>query len=290
MKPPLPWATFLFFLLSSLVSAQGDPNANLSSYLTGALNLANDTSSSGPQSTFDSVLARVLRGVSTECKTCPHSLCSNVDWFPEMYQFRATCWTEGENVGGQKLWLGTSSQTCYIPVYDTLTYWRSYKNDLPPCASVPQPNVLRQHKNVTSPTACRLCPHNSCERLGDYPAHAHITLTCYANSVREECLGYCPKSDAGMDSSGSGPVQGDWQTESRTGAGSVKKTRGWCGRMVQNSKQLLYSCLFSSKTCKGTGVLRPCSFSAKELSHSFIVILDNYNYNLLNRSPHQLHY
>jgi hypothetical protein len=51
---------------------------------------------------FDSIWVRVLRGLTTECKSCPSPLCSNTDFYGPSLQFMAICWAGGAPVNDTK--------------------------------------------------------------------------------------------------------------------------------------------------------------------------------------------
>lgn len=60
--------------------------------------------------------------VITECKTCPRSLCTNLDTYSQSYgAFNVTCWTRGTKIMGDDLWLKTD-KGCYVTQYDVLKY------------------------------------------------------------------------------------------------------------------------------------------------------------------------
>jgi hypothetical protein len=52
---------------------------------------------------FDSVWAKVLPHVTTECKTCPYALCPNKDFYLGQFMFRATCWATGQKINATRL-------------------------------------------------------------------------------------------------------------------------------------------------------------------------------------------
>jgi hypothetical protein len=51
---------------------------------------------------FDSVVVKVRGGVTTECKSCPNSLCSNKEFYGPYVQFDAGCWATGALVNNTK--------------------------------------------------------------------------------------------------------------------------------------------------------------------------------------------
>jgi hypothetical protein len=60
--------------------------------------------------------------VITECKTCPRSLCTNLDTYSQSYgPLNVTCYTRGTKIMGDDLWLKTD-KSCYVTQYDVLEY------------------------------------------------------------------------------------------------------------------------------------------------------------------------
>jgi hypothetical protein len=60
--------------------------------------------------------------VITECKTCPRSLCTNLDTYSQSYgAFNVTCWTRGTKIMSDDLWLKTD-KGCFVTQYDVLEY------------------------------------------------------------------------------------------------------------------------------------------------------------------------
>jgi hypothetical protein len=58
---------------------------------------------------------------NTECKTCPHSLCTNKLFYSYEETFNATCWTRGTKIVDDNLWL-KSEAGCYVTQYDVIDY------------------------------------------------------------------------------------------------------------------------------------------------------------------------
>lgn len=58
---------------------------------------------------------------STECKTCPRSLCPNTIDYTDGDTFNVTCWTQGTKIMGDRLWLKNEAG-CYITQYDVIEY------------------------------------------------------------------------------------------------------------------------------------------------------------------------
>lgn len=44
------------------------------------------------------VPSTVEDGIQTECKTCPYSLCTNIEPYEYGHEMNLTCWTEGEKI------------------------------------------------------------------------------------------------------------------------------------------------------------------------------------------------
>lgn len=86
-----------------LASSQASPNESAQTRLKQSTP-ARPTSakqSSGPR-LFDTVWAKVRRGVNTECKACPDPLCTNKNWFGSAHHFRASCYATGATVNNTK--------------------------------------------------------------------------------------------------------------------------------------------------------------------------------------------
>lgn len=60
--------------------------------------------------------------IYTECKTCPHVLCPNVQNDDvDVGAFSVTCWAHGTKIMGNDLWLKTELG-CYVTQYDVTEY------------------------------------------------------------------------------------------------------------------------------------------------------------------------
>jgi hypothetical protein len=60
--------------------------------------------------------------IPTECKTCPHTLCPNVQNDDvDLGTFNVTCWAHGTKIMGDDLWLKTELG-CYVTQYDVTEY------------------------------------------------------------------------------------------------------------------------------------------------------------------------
>jgi hypothetical protein len=42
---------------------------------------------------------------------------------------------------------------------------------------------------------CRVCPNDNCDIVGSYTPSGRVTLTCYAQTVSNQCMSYCAKAD-----------------------------------------------------------------------------------------------
>lgn len=76
---------------------------------------------------------------STECKTCPHSLCPNTLAYGYEDSFNATCWTRGTKIADTNLWL-QSEAGCYVTEYDVIEYEGDCKH---------QPSVRTNGKKIS---------------------------------------------------------------------------------------------------------------------------------------------
>jgi hypothetical protein len=94
---------------------------------------------------------------------------------------------------------------------DTIPYWRKCgsiqiqvhrpeteciadTDDLRRCETVREA-FTRQNANMASTAACRICPNDNCDVVGNYSPSGRATLTCQAQTVSNQCMTYCPKPD-----------------------------------------------------------------------------------------------
>jgi hypothetical protein len=49
-----------------------------------------------------SIINTVEKGVNTECKTCPWTLCTNKEFYEGTDNVTLTCWTHGTEIAGDR--------------------------------------------------------------------------------------------------------------------------------------------------------------------------------------------
>lgn len=120
---------------------------------------------------------------TTQCKTCPYNLCTNVNvpWGGDIVTL--TCWTNGELVGDARRWLKTTDN-CYITEYDLIEYPGDFSVDLKHCGNTPF-DITRQPAKVRYLSECKWSYSTSAESIKYYGRDVDVTLTCWAESERK---------------------------------------------------------------------------------------------------------
>jgi hypothetical protein len=116
---------------------------------------------------------------TSQCKTCPWDLCTNVlvPWGGE--SIVATCWTEGDNNGDTDLWVKTTDE-CYLSEFD-LTEQFDFRSELEWCGEVPL-EITRQDATVRYLSECKWGRSTSSESMRFYGRDLDVELTCWDES------------------------------------------------------------------------------------------------------------
>ncbi|OCL14595.1 hypothetical protein AOQ84DRAFT_280768 [Glonium stellatum] len=124
----------------------------------------------------------VEHGVSTECKTCPYSLCTNKLYYDsDTPAVVLQCWTHGTEIAGDNIWLGTSDG-CYVTQYDLALYNGSYTRDLEYCGSDSEEENLTEDAATTQyDTECNICPWIDCDTVQYLGPQTDLIVTCWTN-------------------------------------------------------------------------------------------------------------
>ncbi|PVH99550.1 hypothetical protein DM02DRAFT_711301 [Periconia macrospinosa] len=124
--------------------------------------------------------------IDSECKTCPRSLCPNVDLKVDNVtnEFNVTCWTRGTKIMGDNLWLKTESD-CYLTQYDVHEYDGNWDEDLAYCGRQSEEQHLTlEDATLQYKTECRICPFTgSCDVVAYLPEETDVTLTCWTDAA-----------------------------------------------------------------------------------------------------------
>ncbi|KAF2830840.1 hypothetical protein CC86DRAFT_402844 [Ophiobolus disseminans] len=116
---------------------------------------------------------------STECKTCPRSLCSNARVYERDDALSVSCWTRGTKIMGDNTWLKTDSG-CYITQYDVLEYEGDYITDLAYCGrDSEEQNLTIEDAETKYKTECSICPTVSCDTVAYLAENTELELTCW---------------------------------------------------------------------------------------------------------------
>ncbi|KAF2193693.1 hypothetical protein K469DRAFT_728830 [Zopfia rhizophila CBS 207.26] len=116
---------------------------------------------------------------NTECKTCPHSVCTNKLYYGLGDSFNATCWTRGTKIMGDNLWL-KSEVGCYVIQYDVLEYQGDYTTDLEYCGKQSEKmRITEEDATLQYKTECRICPQIDCDVIAYLPEDTDVALTCW---------------------------------------------------------------------------------------------------------------
>ncbi|KAF2706158.1 hypothetical protein K504DRAFT_438186 [Pleomassaria siparia CBS 279.74] len=118
---------------------------------------------------------------NTECKTCPHSLCTNKLWYTYDEGFNVTCWTRGTTIVDDDLWL-KSEAGCYVTQYDVVDYEGDYTEVLPYCGRASEAQTITtQDATLKYKSECQICPTLECDVVSYLPEETDVTLTCWTD-------------------------------------------------------------------------------------------------------------
>ncbi|KAF2659893.1 hypothetical protein K491DRAFT_590251 [Lophiostoma macrostomum CBS 122681] len=118
---------------------------------------------------------------NTECKTCPHSLCTNTAVYETNDSFNATCWARGTKIVDGNIWL-KSVAGCYVTQYDVLEYSGDYTTDLEYCGKASEvENLTELDATLAYKTECNICPTIDCDNAAYLPEDTDLTLTCWTD-------------------------------------------------------------------------------------------------------------
>ncbi|RAL61783.1 hypothetical protein DID88_002846 [Monilinia fructigena] len=122
------------------------------------------------------------RGVATECKTCPYSLCTNQKYYDYDTIVSLICWTTGTVIDGDSTWLRTSDD-CYVTQYDLADYAGEYETDLSFCGQDSTIEHITTAPATTKyNTECNICDDNSsCETIKYLKYGTDIAVTCWTD-------------------------------------------------------------------------------------------------------------
>lgn len=116
---------------------------------------------------------------STECKTCPYSLCTNKLYYDGGDNLTTTCWTRGSKIVGDNLWLKTDSG-CYVTQYDLVEYEGDYREDLEYCGRASEEeHITEEDATLQYKSECQICPYLGCDIVAYLPEETDVTLTCW---------------------------------------------------------------------------------------------------------------
>jgi hypothetical protein len=139
---------------------------------------------------------------ATTCKKCPYLLCANIEapWYDEVLTF--TCYTEGELIDDNDLWLKTTSN-CYVAEYDLIEYAGDYTQELEYCGEV-ELDITEQDATVRYLSEGKWGYDTSSESLEYYGRDEDVTLTCWTDGADVNGNGYWYKTTDNCHISGSG--------------------------------------------------------------------------------------
>ncbi|QSZ37570.1 hypothetical protein DSL72_008668 [Monilinia vaccinii-corymbosi] len=122
------------------------------------------------------------RGVATECKTCPYTLCTNKEYYGYNTIVSLICWTTGTVIAGDSTWLRTSDD-CYVTQYDLAAYAGEYETDLSFCGhDSTLEHITTAPATTKYNTECNICDDNtSCEVVKYLKYGTDITVTCWTD-------------------------------------------------------------------------------------------------------------
>ncbi|PGG97547.1 hypothetical protein AJ79_09162 [Helicocarpus griseus UAMH5409] len=123
----------------------------------------------------------VERGINTECKKCPFSLCPNVEAYGGGDNVTLECWASGTNVNGDVTWLRTTTG-CYITQWDLIEYQGDYTQALPHCGDIAEV-YKKTHGKTKYYTECNIYPAIRGDHIKMYKYGIDLVLTCYTDDA-----------------------------------------------------------------------------------------------------------
>ncbi|CEJ79835.1 hypothetical protein VHEMI00052 [[Torrubiella] hemipterigena] len=139
---------------------------------------------------------------STQCKKCPYQLCTNVNIPYGGDNITATCWTNGDKIDDDDMWLKTVDN-CYVAEYDLKEYAGDWSQDLKYCGKVPK-TITTQKSKVRYLSECKWESGTSSETIKYYGRDVDITLTCWVEGSEIVKDKYWYKTTDNCHVSGSG--------------------------------------------------------------------------------------
>ena len=116
---------------------------------------------------------------NTECKTCPHSLCSNTLYYSYDEPLNVTCWTRGTRIIDTSLWLRSTSD-CYVTEYDLTDNVTDWTSALSYCGENSEDeNLTLEDATTKYKTECRICTSISCDTVAYLREDTDLELTCW---------------------------------------------------------------------------------------------------------------
>jgi len=122
------------------------------------------------------------KGVETECKTCPYTLCTNKAFYTYSTAVTLVCWTRGTRIANDTTWLKTTDG-CYVTQYDLASYNGTYETDLSFCGSAStEEHLTFDSTTVQFDSECNLCPDNGeCDTVKYLSPGTDLTVTCWTD-------------------------------------------------------------------------------------------------------------
>ncbi|KAF2737009.1 hypothetical protein EJ04DRAFT_431687 [Polyplosphaeria fusca] len=118
---------------------------------------------------------------NTECKTCPHSVCTNQLYYSYDETFNVTCWTRGTRIMEDNIWL-KSQAGCYVTQWDLYEYTGSWTSDLAYCGKASEDeSITTEDATLQYKTECRICPDIDCDIMAYLPEDTDLSLTCWTD-------------------------------------------------------------------------------------------------------------
>jgi len=123
------------------------------------------------------------KGVATECKNCPYSLCTNKAWYDYGTNVTLLCWTRGTKIDNDTTWLETTDG-CYVTQDDLQSYNGTYETDLDYCGEDSEEENLTYDTTIVKyDSECNICPDDGdCATIEYLSPDTEITVTCWTDA------------------------------------------------------------------------------------------------------------